>query len=343
MLDSFCESLLSDALALDPYTYPPEDLCPSCGKPAMYKNMSASRVFRENGGVCIECRKARRFIEVSANSALRIIIPHERRFYRGLSASAKRSQRKEEISTRKSIIPYKLWLIRTLKKIQIEKQKAENMLERLRINADPFGLRECVRCGMIKFLMDFPYNDKRKMYLARVCSECQSNVRKEQKARQYKKDKEARDRRSNVVDPKKLVIPMTDIERRLKNRLYKRKRRPINRKDPIKRIHRNFSEIVRRYMRRFKQNKPVGGWQAIVGYSIVDLKEHLEKQFQPGMSWENYGEWHIDHIIPKSAFDVEHYCDTEFLKCWALDNLQPLWAKDNVKKSNSLVWNPEQV
>lgn len=69
-----------------------------------------------------------------------------------------------------------------------------------------------------------------------------------------------------------------------------------------------------------------------LGYSAQDLKEHIEKQFEEDMSWDNYGEWHIDHIIPISnAATLE-----EGLQLSQLENLQPLWAEDNIRKSNKL-------
>ena len=55
------------------------------------------------------------------------------------------------------------------------------------------------------------------------------------------------------------------------------------------------------------------------------------------MTWDNYGEWHIDHIIPISYFDYSSYDDETFKICWDLNNLQPLWAKDNLIKSNKLI------
>ena len=72
----------------------------------------------------------------------------------------------------------------------------------------------------------------------------------------------------------------------------------------------------------------------ILGYTINDLIRHLESKFQPGMSWKNYGKWHIDHIKPESLFNYSTFDDREFKQCWSLDNLQPLWAKDNLRKSN---------
>lgn len=77
-----------------------------------------------------------------------------------------------------------------------------------------------------------------------------------------------------------------------------------------------------------------GDWPKLVGYTVDDLIKHLEKQFQPGMTWENYGRaWHIDHIIPQSVFNYENSNDIDFRRCWALENLQPLWAMENMKKN----------
>jgi len=61
---------------------------------------------------------------------------------------------------------------------------------------------------------------------------------------------------------------------------------------------------------------------------------HLQKHFKKGMSWENYGQWHIDHRIPESWFKITCYTDSSFKDCWALSNLQPLWAKENLTKNN---------
>ena len=69
-----------------------------------------------------------------------------------------------------------------------------------------------------------------------------------------------------------------------------------------------------------------------------DLRQRLESLFQPGMSWQNYGtHWHIDHVIPKSWFQVntEAGLDQYELKwCWSLANLQPMWGQDNLQKKN---------
>lgn len=73
----------------------------------------------------------------------------------------------------------------------------------------------------------------------------------------------------------------------------------------------------------------------ILGYTIEELREHMETQFQKGMTWDNYGDWHIDHRIPKIWFDFSSYADEAFKECWSLDNLQPKWASDNKKKKDT--------
>jgi hypothetical protein len=73
-------------------------------------------------------------------------------------------------------------------------------------------------------------------------------------------------------------------------------------------------------------------WIGIVGYSASTLINHLESLFQPGMTWENYGQWHVDHIRPVSSFEYDSFNHPQFKECWDLSNLQPLWASDNMSK-----------
>ncbi len=82
------------------------------------------------------------------------------------------------------------------------------------------------------------------------------------------------------------------------------------------------------------ENKISFSWKNIFGYTVKDLMKHLELQFKPGMSWNNHGKWHIDHIKPISSFKFSEIDDPEFKQCWALGNLQPLWAKENMSKGN---------
>jgi hypothetical protein len=68
----------------------------------------------------------------------------------------------------------------------------------------------------------------------------------------------------------------------------------------------------------------------LVGCTIPFLKGYLEAKFTEGMTWENHGEWHIDHIKPCASFNLLD--ETEQKKCFHYTNLQPLWAPDNLSK-----------
>jgi hypothetical protein len=87
-----------------------------------------------------------------------------------------------------------------------------------------------------------------------------------------------------------------------------------------------------------KAGKRRTSWREFVDYSREDLISHLARQFAPGMSWDNYGEWHIDHIVPLKAFDIGALGDEQFRRAWALSNLRPLWGVENVRKSAKRVF-----
>lgn len=73
--------------------------------------------------------------------------------------------------------------------------------------------------------------------------------------------------------------------------------------------------------------------RAVLGCSLVEFQAHLEKQFQRGMNWLNYGAgWHIDHKKPVAAFNVEVL--EELLACFHYTNYQPLWKTDNLRKNS---------
>ena len=82
-------------------------------------------------------------------------------------------------------------------------------------------------------------------------------------------------------------------------------------------------------------------WQELVGYTVVQLKDHIESQFTEGMNWSNWGvhrtdgppRWHIDHIRPRWSFSFSSAEDPQFRQCWCLANLQPLWGPENLEKS----------
>ena len=99
---------------------------------------------------------------------------------------------------------------------------------------------------------------------------------------------------------------------------------------PSKKISAHFSTLMHRALGKAKAGR---SWKTFVDYTLEELMTHLERQFKPGMTWENKGEWHIDHIVPRSSFEYESPDDPEFKQAWALTNLRPLWAIDNIRKN----------
>ena len=74
----------------------------------------------------------------------------------------------------------------------------------------------------------------------------------------------------------------------------------------------------------------------LIGISIDGFMAHIESLFTDGMSWQNYGEWHLDHVVPCKFFDLTK--EDEQKKCFHYLNQQPLWAADNLSKGASLDW-----
>jgi hypothetical protein len=109
-------------------------------------------------------------------------------------------------------------------------------------------------------------------------------------------------------------------------REYEKSRR---RSSPAIRINASMSGAINRAL---NGKKACRSWKSLVSYSIEDIVRHLESKFTKGMSWGNYGEcgWVIDHIIPKSYFKYDNSESKAFKVCWALENLQPLWATTKI-------------
>ncbi len=97
------------------------------------------------------------------------------------------------------------------------------------------------------------------------------------------------------------------------------------------RLRCNMANAINKSLNRKKNG---ASWEQLTGYTLDDLIRHLEKQFQPGMTWKNhkYDGWQIDHIIPISVFNISSSADIDFKRCWALKNLRPLWGLENLSK-----------
>ena len=182
--------------------------------------------------------------------------------------------------------------------------------------------KKCPRCGKWKLYKEYSTAGKHKK-CSTYCKPCQREYAKSdvtRKARQrYVTTPEYREKRNAYLKRSPAAI----AGRRRRGRVYSRK---------IKnRIAHSISLGMQRSFRAGtgKQGRP---WETLVGYTREELMEHLESQFQDGMSWDNYGEWHIDHVVLLAYFDYASVDDVEFKDAWSLDNLQPLWAFDNQSK-----------
>ena len=95
--------------------------------------------------------------------------------------------------------------------------------------------------------------------------------------------------------------------------------------------------LIRRTL-RFNKKKD-GKMVKILGFTVGELRKHIESQFSEGMNWDKFlnGEIHLDHKIPIIFFKPQSVDDPAFKKCWALSNLQPLWAKENLSKGGKIL------
>jgi hypothetical protein len=143
------------------------------------------------------------------------------------------------------------------------------------------------------------------------------------------------DRKIYYENNKDIILPkLKDYQANHKIECNKHQKNRYN-NDPIYKLRHRCSAMIRVALKSNKNNISI---LKFLPYTIQELKEHLEKQFDNNMSWNNHGNyWHIDHIVPQSKLPYSSMSDDNFKKCWALDNLQPLEAIANIKKSNKII------
>jgi hypothetical protein len=106
--------------------------------------------------------------------------------------------------------------------------------------------------------------------------------------------------------------------------------------DPIYKLVANFRTAIWTVLKENNMDK-YGHYFDILKYSPEELVVHLENQFTEDMTWDNYGEWHVDHRLPITSFNFREVGDDEFMRCWELNNLQPMWGSENIIKSNKIL------
>ena len=180
--------------------------------------------------------------------------------------------------------------------------------------------KRCSKCNIEKHINEFN-NDNRpsaKFGKRPECRDCGKIIRLEY----YSKEE-------NKVKKKKYLIGYTknNLEkvRTRRNKWFKKK---IN-EDILFRLSRNLRNRIHKIIKNSNLKT-----DELIGVGLEEFKLYLESKFQKGMTWENYGDWHIDHIIPLSSGKNEH----ELYNLCHYTNLQPLWKLDNIKKSNKILW-----
>ena len=114
---------------------------------------------------------------------------------------------------------------------------------------------------------------------------------------------------------------------------YERNRKA---RDPLYKLISNFRTAIYQVLKESNVEKNKHYFD-ILQYTPKELVTHLENKFTDKMSWDNYGDWHVDHKLPITHFNIQEMGDEEFMRCWSLDNLQPMWEFDNIFKSNKIL------
>jgi len=140
------------------------------------------------------------------------------------------------------------------------------------------------------------------------------------------------DRKQRIMDKEKIKVRQKNW--RKKNKEHNRKRWLLYLEHNVqKKIKNNIGNRLRHSIRMRSFQKNEKSFQ-VLNFSLQELCDHLESKFKDGMSWDNYGEWHIDHKTPDSWFNYNSPDDEEFQKSWSLENLQPMWKQENLSKCN---------
>jgi len=200
------------------------------------------------------------------------------------------------------------------------------------------GKKKCKTCGDVKLLCEFGSGNK-----SRLLPHCKICFQKSKRDNR-KKDPE----RFKAYDKKRYEGNKEEILARNKKyrskpeNLEKQRVRLKNKRenDPIFKLRHDVGVLIRHEIKKGGKS-----FTKYVDYSIEELKEHLESQFELWMTWKNWGRyskshhaekptWQIDHIIPVSHFNITSMECDDFKKCWALSNLRPLDAKQNVIEGN---------
>jgi len=191
--------------------------------------------------------------------------------------------------------------------------------------------QECNKCKVVKPLDAFHRDNTRESGRMTTCKQCREQHYQENREKAIERGKQ------HYQDNREMKL----VYQNEYNRKNKKERREYirNRKknDPAFALRHTISKRINEMLKSNNGSKKGESIMKYLPYTKEQLKEHIEKQFKPGMSWDNRSEWHIDHIYPHSLLPYDSMDHSNFQKCWALENLQPLWAKENIKKGSKIL------
>lgn len=212
-------------------------------------------------------------------------------------------------------------------------------------------VKECTQCHIVKQLVDF-YRDKAvKNGFKSKCKKCLVKNKKDYRRKHLEKVRES-DKRYRQTESYKLSrlkqherlyrnnkqYRIRNVQNiRIRESIYRKNNRERINKEVRKRLSANTQAKIAHNLRaRFHdalKRANIGKTCSILklmGCTTTEVKAHLENQFKDGMTWDNYGKWHIDHIVPVASYDLSDY--QQQCTCFHYTNLQPLWSEDNLKK-----------
>lgn len=210
-------------------------------------------------------------------------------------------------------------------------------------------MKKCIYCQSEKAESDFPKNRRYKSGLNARCKNCINKQNKayrdenpvtfsEMRKRHYQKNiTNMRAQKASYVAKHKTEKSAYDVVYRKENadciRQYKREWEKGRRDSPEFKIKRNLRRRIHHVLKGSAKAEPTF---QLIGCSVQAFIVHIESQFEEGMSWDNYSPkgWHIDHIIPCSAFDLIDVDQQK--KCFHYSNQRPLWATENLKKGRKI-------
>jgi hypothetical protein len=200
-------------------------------------------------------------------------------------------------------------------------------------------MKKCSFCQTYKEEITFFRNKANKDGFSSICKTCEKEYKKTHKypskikatysiAEKEVINKKARDWYKNNTDRYKTRISLQRDRINTYKRSYLKKRLQ---EDPLFKLSCNLRSRIShgfRYLRHYKTSSTI----ELLGTDWLTVKTYIEKKFSEGMSWDNYGKWHIDHIIPLSSAKTKEKME----ELCHYTNLQPLWARDNIIKHDKL-------